>query len=317
MGKRTESPPSKPSEKLQNSFSWLYKHTSDKIANLMAARKKTKFSWNGFSLKPRKDMPEGLWIKCTGCEHMIYKKNVEDNLNVCPECGYHFRISSAKRIEYITDKGTFQEFSQDLKSSDPLQFEYRDTTYKRRIKADEKNSGATEAIRIGKTFIKGRPLVLAVMEPNFLMGSMGSVVGEKFCIAVDKAIEESLPLVVVCCSGGARMHEGVVSLGQMAKTSAALAKFDDAGGLYIAVLTDPTTGGVTASFAMLGDVTISEPGALVGFAGPRTIRETIKVELPEGFQTAEFLLEHGFIDMIVKRKDLRSQIARLLDYCQK
>jgi acetyl-CoA carboxylase carboxyl transferase subunit beta len=307
----------KPSELPPNSFIWLHKTIFGRIENLMAARKKLKFSWNGFSLKPRKAMPEGLWLKCTGCEHMIYKKNVEDNLNVCPECNYHFRISSSLRIEYLTDEGTFQEFSQDLKTSDPLKFEYRDTTYKKRIAADEKNSGTAEAIRIGKTYIRGRSLVLAVMEPNFLMGSMGVVVGEKFCIAVDKAIEESLPFVVVCCSGGARMHEGVVSLGQMAKTSAALAKFDEAGGLYIVVLTDPTTGGVTASFAMLGDVIISEPGALVGFAGPRTIRETIKVELPEGFQTAEFLLEHGFIDMIVKRKDLRSQIARLIDYCQK
>src|SRR5512136_335830 len=170
---------------------------------------------------------------------------------------------------------------------------------------------------IGKAFIKGRGVVLSVMEPNFLMGSMGAVVGEKFCTAVDKAIEESLPLVVVICSGGARMHEGVVSLGQMAKTSAALGRFDEAKGLFVSILTDPTTGGVTASFAMLGDVIIAEPGALIGFAGPRTIAETIKVELPDGFQTAEFMLEHGFIDMIVHRKDLRSEIARVIDYCHK
>jgi acetyl-CoA carboxylase carboxyl transferase subunit beta len=170
---------------------------------------------------------------------------------------------------------------------------------------------------IGGAFVKGRGVILAVMEPNFLMGSMGFVVGEKFCAAVDRATAEKLPLVVVTCSGGARMHEGVVSLGQMAKTSAALAKFDQAGGLCICVLTDPTTGGVTASFAMLGDCIIAEPGALIGFAGPRTIAETIKVELPEGFQTAEFMLEHGFVDMIVHRKDLRSEIARLIDYCQK
>ena len=170
---------------------------------------------------------------------------------------------------------------------------------------------------IGKAFIKGRGIILGVMEPNFLMGSMGYVVGEKFCAAVDMAMAESLPLVVVSCSGGARMHEGVVSLGQMAKTSAALAKFSEAKGLFISVLTDPTTGGVTASFAMLGDVIIAEPGALIGFAGRRTIAETIKVELPEGFQTAEFMLEHGFVDMIVHRKDLRSEIARLIDYCQK
>ncbi|MBA7480634.1 Acetyl-coenzyme A carboxylase carboxyl transferase subunit beta [subsurface metagenome] len=170
---------------------------------------------------------------------------------------------------------------------------------------------------VGKAFIKGRGVILAVMEPNFLMGSMGFVVGEKLCAAIDMAMAEKLPLVAVCCSGGARMHEGVVSLGQMAKTSAALAKFDEAGGLYICVLTDPTTGGVTASFATLGDCLIAEPGALIGFAGPRTIAETIKVKLPEGFQTAEFMLEHGFLDMIVNRRDLRSEIARLIDYCQK
>ncbi len=283
----------------------------------MPGRKKTKSKWNGFSLKPRKEMPEGLWIKCPGCEHMLYKKSVEANLNVCTECGHHFRIDSATRIKYLTDQDSFQELLSQLKTSDPLQFKYRGTTYKRRLETDQQTTGVTEAMRIGKTFIKGRPLILAAMEPKFLMGSMGSVVGEKFCVAVDKAIEHSLPLVVVCCSGGARMHEGVVSLGQMAKTSAALAKFDDAGGLYISVLTDPTTGGVTASFAMLGDVIISEPGALIGFAGPRTIKETIKLELPEGFQKSEFLLEHGFIDMIVHRKDLRSEIARLIDYCQK
>jgi len=205
----------------------------------------------------------------------------------------------------------------DLTSDDPLSFKFRDTTYKQRIKDDEKKSGAREAMLVGKAFIKGRGVVMAVMEPNFLMGSMGSVVGEKFCAAVDTAIKEKLPLVVVCCSGGARMHEGVVSLGQMAKTSAALAKLDEAGGLYICVLTDPTTGGVTASFAMLGDCLIAEPGAQIGFAVPRTIAETIKVELPEGFQTAEFMLEHGFVDMIVHRKDLRSEIARLIDYCRK
>ena len=204
-----------------------------------------------------------------------------------------------------------------MTTDDPLGFRYRGTTYKQRLKADEKKSGVKEAMRIGKAFIKGRGIVLAAMEPNFLMGSMGAVVGEKLCTAVDMAIEEALPLVVVSCSGGARMHEGVVSLGQMAKTSAVLAKLDEAGGLFISVLTDPTTGGVTASFAMLGDVIIAEPGALIGFAGPRTIAETIKVELPEGFQTAEFMLEHGFVDMIVHRKDLRSEIARLIDYCQK
>ena len=262
-------------------------------------------------------MPEGLWMKCPACEHMLYKSAVEKNLNVCPECDHHFRIDAATRIKYLTDEESFQQVLSDLTTNDPLDFKFRETTYKHRIKADEKKSGAKEAMLIGKAFIKGRGLILAVMEPNFLMGSMGFVVGEKFCTAVDMATDEKLPLVVVSCSGGARMHEGVVSLGQMAKTAAAIAKFDEAGGLFISVLTDPTTGGVSASFAMLGDCIIAEPGALIGFAGPRTIAETIKVELPEGFQTAEFMLEHGFVDMIVHRKDLRSEIARLIDYCQK
>lgn len=279
--------------------------------------KQTKSRWNGFSLKPRKEMPEGLWIGCPGCEHMLYKSTVEKNLNVCPECNHHFRIEAQMRVKYLVDEDSFQQNLDDLQPEDPLDFKFRGTTYKKRLKDDEKKSGTKEAMLIGKAFIKGRPVSLAVMEPNFLMGSMGSVVGEKFCTAVDMAIEEKLPLVAVCCSGGARMHEGVVSLGQMAKTSAALAKFDEAGGLFISVLTDPTTGGVTASFAMLGDCLIAEPAALIGFAGPRTIAETIKVELPEGFQTAEFMLEHGFVDMIVHRKDLRREIARLIDYCQK
>jgi len=283
----------------------------------VAMGKEVKSKWNGFSLKPRRDMPEGLWVRCPGCEHMLYKSTVEKNLNVCPECNHHFRIEAATRIKYLVDEDSFQEILGDLTTEDPLGFKFRETTYKQRIKADAKKSGAKEAMLIGKAFIKGRGVILAAMEPNFLMGSMGFVVGEKLCAAVDMAMAEKLPLVAVCCSGGARMHEGVVSLGQMAKTSAALAKFDEAGGLYICVLTDPTTGGVTASFAMLGDCLIAEPGALIGFAGPRTIAETIKVELPEGFQTAEFMLEHGFVDMIVHRKDLRSEIARLIDYCQK
>jgi acetyl-CoA carboxylase carboxyl transferase subunit beta len=279
--------------------------------------KKAKSKWNGFSLRPRKEMPEGLWMRCPACEHMLYKSAVEQNFNICPECNHHFRIEAATRIKYLTDEGSFQEVLSDLATDDPLGFRFRGTTYKQRLKADEKKCGAKEAMLIGKAFIKGRGVILGVMEPNFLMGSMGFVVGEKLCAAVDKAMEENLPLVVVSCSGGARMHEGVVSLGQMAKTSAALAKFDEAGGLFISVLADPTTGGVTASFAMLGDCIIAEPGALIGFAGPRTIAETIKVELPEGFQTAEFMLEHGFVDMIVHRKDLRSEIARLIDYCRK
>jgi len=276
-----------------------------------------KANWNGFSLRPRKEMPEGLWMKCPSCEHMLYSSTVEKNLNVCPECNYHFRIGAGIRIQQLTDEGSFQEILENLTTDDPLGFKYRGTTYKQRIKVDQKKTGTKEAMLIGKAFIKGRGVILSVMEPNFLMGSMGAVVGEKFCVAVDKAIEDSLPLVAVICSGGARMHEGVVSLGQMAKTSAALARLDEAKGLFISILTDPTSGGVTASFAMLGDVIVAEPGAFIGFAGPRTIAETIKVELPDGFQTSEFMLEHGFVDMIVHRKDLRSEIARIIDYCQK
>jgi acetyl-CoA carboxylase carboxyl transferase subunit beta len=281
----------------------------------MAAKAKSK--WDGFSLKPRKEMPEGLWMRCPSCEQMLYKSVVAENLDVCPECNHHFRISAATRIKYLVDEGSFQEFLGDITSTDPLNFSFRGTTYKERIKADTEKSGASEAIKIGKAFIKGRGVVLAVMDPDFLMGSMGIVVGEKFCAAAEMALAESLPLIVISCSGGARMHEGVVSLGQMAKTSAAAAKLDQAGGLFISVLADPTTGGVTASFAMLGDVIIAEPGALIGFAGPRTIYQTIKIELPDGFQRAEFLVDHGFVDMIVHRKDLRSEIARLIDYCGK
>jgi acetyl-CoA carboxylase carboxyl transferase subunit beta len=276
-----------------------------------------KSKWNGFSLKPRKQMPDGLWLRCPGCEHTLYKSSVEKNMNVCPDCDHHFRLDASQRIKYLVDEGSFQQILDNLTPKDFLNFKFRGTSYKQRLKEDQNKSGLKEAMLVGKAFIKGRGVCLAVMEPNFLMGSMGSVVGEKFCAAVDLAIEEKLPLVAVCASGGARMHEGVISLGQMAKTSAAVAKLNEAGGLYISVLTDPTTGGVTASFAMLGDCMIAEPGALIGFAGPRTIAETIKVELPKGFQTSEFMLEHGFIDMIVHRNNLRSEIARLIDYCQK
>lgn len=278
---------------------------------------RTKSKWDGFSLKPRKEMPEGLWMRCPSCEQMLYKSKVVENLNVCPECQHHFRISATERINYLVDEGSFQELLPDLNSSDPLNFSFRGNSYKDRIKADSEKPGVSEAIKIGKAFIKGRGVSVAVMDPDFLMGSMGAVVGEKFCAAAELALAESLPFIAISCSGGARMHEGVVSLGQMAKTSAAVAKIDEAGGLFISVLADPTTGGVTASFAMLGDFIIAEPGALIGFAGPRTIAQTIKIELPEGFQRAEFLVEHGFVDMIVHRKDLRSEIARLIDYCGK
>jgi len=279
--------------------------------------KDAKSQWDGFSLKPRKAMPDGLWLACPACEKMLYRKAVEENLNVCPECGYHFRIDSATRIKYLVDEGSFKELFEDLETSDPLDFKFRGTTYRERLSADQEKTGMKDAIRVGKAFIKGRGVMLAVMDFAVLGGSLGMVVGEKICRAIDRAMEESIPLIIVSASGGARMHEGVVSLDQMAKTSAALARFDDAGGLFISVLTDPTTGGVSASFAMLGDMIVAEPGAEIGFSGRRVIEQTIKVDLPEGFQRSEFLLEHGFIDVIIHRKNMRTELARLIDYCGK
>ena len=279
--------------------------------------KSKKAGWNGFSLRPRKEMPEGLWLGCPSCKQMLYRKTMEENLHVCPECQHHFRINGPTRIEQLIDEGTFEEIGADLASSDPLAFTWGEKRYKDRIQVDPEQARSHEALLAGKAFIRGRGIMLAVMNFEFLGGSMGMVVGEKFCRAVDRAIEENLPLLVVSCSGGARMHEGVVALQQMAKTSAALARYDQAGGLYLSLLTDPTTGGVVASFSMLGDIIIAEPGALIGFTGARVIQQTIKIELPEGFQRAEFMLEHGFVDIIVHRKDLRSEIGRLIDYCGK
>ncbi len=262
------------------------------------------------------EVPQGMWIRCTGCAAMIYKGILEEQLHVCPECNYHYRVDARTRIRQLNDPETFEEFLPDLESSDPLNFQDR-MTYKERLERSRQESGEREAIVVGKGFIKGRPVIMGVMNPFFIMGSMGAVVGEKVVAATERALEESLPLVMVTCSGGARMMEGMVSLVQMARTSAAIARLDDAGGLYIVVMTDPTTAGVAASFAFLGDVTIAEPGALIGFAGPRVIANTIKATLPEGFQRAEFMLKRGFIDRIVHRKDLRSEIARIIDYCNK
>lgn len=262
------------------------------------------------------EVPQGLWIRCTSCAAMIYKRILEEALHVCPECDCHYRVDARTRIRQLNDPDTFEEFLSDIESSDPLEFNDR-MTYKERLEKVKQESGESEAIVVGKGFIKGRPVIMGVMNPMFIMGSMGAVVGEKVTAAAERAAEEELPLVMVTCSGGARMMEGMVSLVQMAKTSAAIAKLDDAGGLYIVVMTDPTTAGVAASFAFLGDVTIAEPGALIGFAGPRVIANTIKAVLPEGFQRAEFMLDHGFVDRIVHRRDLRSEIARIIDYCNK
>ena len=262
------------------------------------------------------DVPAGTWDRCQSCGHMLYAKEFEENCFICPECDHHGRIDARVRITQLTDPGSFEEFLADLVPTDPLRFKDR-IPYRERIKAQQKKTGEQEAVVVGKAYIRGRAVILAVMNPAFIMASMGSVVGEKITSAIERAMDESLPLVVVACSGGARMQEGMVSLMQMAKTSAALARFDDAGGLYVVVATDPTTAGVAASFASLGDFILAEPGAMIGFAGPRVIQNTVKQELPEGFQSAEFMLEHGFVDRIVRRPDLGREIVRIIDYCGK
>jgi len=258
-------------------------------------------------------IPEGMWIKCDACLEIIYKPEVERSLNVCPKCTYHFRIPAAERLRSVVDEGTFEEIAEDMESIDPLGFV--DTKkYVDRLKEARKKTGRKEAAIIGKGKINGTGIVLGILDFEFQGGSMGSVVGEKISMAAETALEERLPLIVFSASGGARMQEGTLSLMQMAKTSAALARLSDARLPYISVLTDPTTGGVAASFAMLGDVIISEPGALVGFAGPRVIEQTINQKLPEGFQRAEFLLEHGMIDMIVERSKLKATLTQILKY---
>ena len=267
-------------------------------------------------MRKSEGVPEGLWLRCPECGDMLFRKVVEESLHVCPNCQYHFRISARLRIEQLCDPGSFEERFADIFPLDPLGFEDR-KSYADRLKAEQHKTSEPDAVVCGKAFIKGRPIMIAVMDPNFMMGSMGSVVGEKITRTIEAATEEKLPLVIVSCSGGARMQESTLSLMQMAKTAAALGRLDDVGGLFISLLADPTTGGVTASFAMLGDFIIAEPKALIGFAGPRTIWNTIKVELPEGFQRSEFLQEHGFVDFVVHRKDLRSEIARLVDFCGK
>lgn len=270
--------------------------------------------FEGPSLRKKRDVPEGLWMRCPGCEGMLYSKEVRENLGVCPACEYHFRLGAKRRLELLTDTDTFEELFAEIAPADPLGFKWMGQTYTDRIRAEQAKTGNTEAVLTGITYVKGRRIAIGVMDGDFLMGSMGSVLGEKITLLIETATAAPLPLIIVCMSGGARMHEGALSLMQMAKTSAALGRFDDAGGLYISVLTDPTTGGTTASFAMLADIIIAEPGALIGFAGQRVIANTIKSELPDGFQRAEFLLEHGFVDMIVPRKELRSELARLIDY---
>ncbi|VAV83476.1 Acetyl-coenzyme A carboxyl transferase beta chain [hydrothermal vent metagenome] len=258
-------------------------------------------------------VPHGMWVKCNHCNEIIYKKEVERNLEVCPKCNYHFRISAKKRIETIIDEGTFVEYDSGLEAVDALEFKDL-KKYKDRLKDAHKKKRGRDAIVTGCGLIDDRKVMLGVFEFAFMGGSMGSVVGEKITRILEAALTERAPVIIFTSSGGARMQEGILSLMQMAKTSAAIARLNQAGVPYISVLTDPTTGGVTASFAMLGDLIIAEPKALIGFAGPRVIQETIKQKLPEGFQRSEFLLEHGMLDMIVERKLMKETLSMLVSH---
>jgi len=253
-----------------------------------------------------------LWVKCNSCNEIIYRKVIERNLQVCPKCNYHFQIPARRRIDSVVDPGTFIECDADLISTDPIEFK-DSKRYPSRIKESQEKTGQKDAILCGEARIEGQPAMIGIFEFNFMGGSLGSVVGEKITRLIERAIEKRVGVVIFCASGGARMQEGILSLMQMAKTSGALAKLQEASLLYISVLTDPTTGGVSASIAMLGNVIIAEPKAMIGFAGPRVIKDTIRAELPEGFQRAEYLLEHGMVDLIVERKDLRHTLASLLE----
>jgi acetyl-CoA carboxylase carboxyl transferase subunit beta len=268
---------------------------------------------NPTPVEERRVHTEGMWTKCNACRAIIWKKDLESNWNVCPKCEHHFRLGARRRLELLLDNEQYDEFDADLASSDPLRFS--DTKpYTRRLKDAQHKLGMKDAILTAEGRIDGRPVVCCSMEFGFIGGSMGAVVGEKVARAIERSIDRKYPLVIVSCSGGARMMEGVVSLMQLAKVSAALARLDDARMPYISILTDPTTGGVTASYAMLGDLNIAEPGALIGFAGPRVIEDTIRQKLPEGFQTAEFLLDHGFLDAIVPRKELKPYVSQALTF---
>lgn len=269
------------------------------------------------SPQPRKKrgVPEGLWLRCPSCSATIFRKQVEKNLNMCPECQHHFYVPARVRIQQLFDEDAFEEWYTEIRSVDPLNFSDK-KSYKDRLLAEQKKTGLTDACLVGKGYMRGRPLIFGLTDSAFIMGSMGSVVGEKLTRATEEATKQKLPLVIVSGSGGgARMHEGILSLMQMGKVSAALGRYHEAGGLFISILTDPTMGGVAASFASLGDIVLAEPKALIGFAGPRVVKATVQDELPVGFQTSEFLLQHGFVDRIVSRPDLRSEVARIIDYC--
>ncbi|AJE03937.1 acetyl-CoA carboxylase, carboxyltransferase subunit beta [Geobacter pickeringii] len=259
----------------------------------------------------RVKVPEGLWTKCVSCKENLITKDLEKNLNVCPKCGHHYRIAARQRIDLLLDPGSFTEFDATMTSVDVLSFK-DSKSYQERITAAVAKGGSRDAVICGEGKIEGLPLQLAVFDFSFMGGSMGSVVGEKITRAIERGVEKRTPVIVISASGGARMQESILSLMQMAKTSAALAKLKSEGLPFISILTDPTTGGVTASFAMLGDVNVAEPKALIGFAGPRVIEQTIRQKLPEGFQRAEYLLDHGMVDVIVERKDMRPTLSRLL-----
>jgi len=276
----------------------------------------TRTSFGDLRTTRRPAIPEGLWLRCPTCEQMVFRKRMEANLSCCPECEHHFRIDAAKRVRQLADRGTFEPMFTDLRACDPLHF-VDSKAYPDRMKAEQERTGRMEAAQAGAAFVKGRAVMLCCLDLTFMMGSMGSVVGEIVTRSIEHAAERDLPLVAVSCSGGARMQESTLSLMQMAKSSAALARLDEAGGLFISVLTDPTTGGVTASFAMLGDVILAEPNALIGFAGPRVIKNTIRQELPEGFQRSESLLDCGMVDRVVPRRELRNEVARVIDYAGK
>ena len=270
----------------------------------------------GGTERVKRGVPEGMWLRCPQCKATVFRKEAEKRLNVCPDCDYHFYLPARERIRQLLDEDSFEEWFTDLAPCDPLEFKDR-VPYAERLRAEQGKTGMLDAAVVGRGFVRGRPVVFGVTDFAFMAGSMGSVVGEKLTRAVEEATSLKLPLIFVSGSGGgARMQEGILSLMQMAKVSAALGRHDQAGGLYVAILTNPTMGGVAASFALQGDITLAEPGALIGFAGKRTIWNTVRLELPEGFQSSEFLLKHGFIDRIVHRKELRTEVARIIDYCE-
>ena len=266
--------------------------------------------------RKKKEIPVGLWMKCPSCGKMAFTKTVEESLSVCPECDHHMKVNGPTRIKQLLDEGSFESVGEELEPKDILRFSDGSDAYADKLKKNQTKAGVSEAVTAGRGTIDGRPVSIAALDFTFRGGSMGVVVGERIAIAADDALEKQLPFIVIATSGGARMQEGALSLMQMAKTSATIGRLKDAGIPYIVVLADPCTGGVSASFAAQGDVTIAEPGALIGFAGPRVIQSTIKKQLPDGFQRAEFLLEKGYIDRIVHRKDLKQELASILGFLQ-